>query len=156
MNTDEMLWDNEIKNAKCFTYDFDKMPWERFETDEKKILILYDFKHFCYELGVNIKIGKENANLKKLHGHKAYFVIEPTHDTKITYGDIFVQSDRQMAKFLDNMIKLNNWDNTDYKELLCSHNFLSVIDQRLNARPNEYDIRYDEMDEVNYYALECC
>ena len=150
-------WDEQITKAKVFRYEFSEMPFERFEkSDEKMILLGYAFNHFCYKFGVNAKTDKKGCkNMKILYGNYPFFKIEPTNNRDyITYGDIFIQSDKQMAVFLDNIIKRYKLENVDYKELMCSHNFLNMIDKRINANDNQFDFRYnDEKEELDYLIV---
>lgn len=146
-----MELDEQITKAKVFCYKFNVMPCERFEmSDEKTIFIAYAFNHICYKLGVNTETEKTDCNIMKLlYGNRPLFKIEPTNNRDyITYGDIFIQTDKQMAVFLDNIIKLNKLKNVKYKDLMCNHDFMDMIDKRIDSNENEFDLRYK--DEVIY------
>jgi hypothetical protein len=155
LNTLIEEWKGQISSAKVFKYDFNEMPFERFEmSDEKMILIAYAFNHICYKLGVNTETEKKDCkHMKLLYGYRPLFKIEPTNNRDyITYGDIFIQSDKQMAVFLDNIIKRYKLENVEYKDLMCNHDFMDMVDKRIDASENEFDLRYrDEVIYCEYY-----
>ena len=120
--------DNELNyTTKCFIYSFEEMPNDRFEfTTEKTIFITYEFNCFCYK----------DSNL---YGHKAFFRIQPTNNRDyITYGDIFIQSDKQMKAYLDEWIISKNLTNISYNTLLCNHVFIEFLDKKTPIQYNLY------------------
>lgn len=120
-------------DPKCFSYSLEEMPSEKFDTEEKTLFFTYCFKHFCYESGYNVHTDKA----LKLYGHKAYFKIVPeANGNYITYGDIFIQSDKQFVDYLTEWIKKEKED-IDYQDLLCSHRFIEGFDK---TTPIQYDI----------------
>ncbi len=110
--------------AKCFNYSFDEMPNDKM-SDEKTIFITYGFNCYCYDES-------------ELRGHKAFFKIEQTQGRDyITYGDIFIQSDKQMIDYLNDWIKKEKWNGTNYQDLLCNHIYTEGIDKTTQI---QYDL----------------
>jgi hypothetical protein len=145
---------------KCFCYSLKEMPSEKFDTEEKTLFFTYDFKHFCYDPTFDPRF-LYNVNTEKalkLYGNKAYFKIVPeANGNYITYGDIFIQSDKQFVDYLTEWIKKENifiqsdkqfvdylteWikkekEDIDYQDLLCSHRFMEAFSK---TTPIQYSI----------------
>jgi len=117
--------DTELNyTAKCFNYSFEEMPSKKM-TDEKTIFITYGFNCFCYDDS-------------ELHGHSAYFKIEQTQGRDyITYGDIFIQSDKQMIEYLNDWIKKRKWADATFQDLLCNHTNTEGLDKTTQI---QYDL----------------
>ena len=115
---------------ECYHYSLDKLPNERF-ADHKTIFATHSFCCCCYN------------HMNELSGKKAFFKIDASDTNNrdyITYGDVFIQCDKQLKSYLNEIIEKYSLTDMNFKDLLCNHIFMEMLTSAGKSSSIQYDI----------------